>query len=237
MKKLGVIGGLGPMATVYFLQLLTCMTRAETDQQHMELLVHSRPQIPDRTAYILGKSDKSPLPDLIETGRGLAEQGAEMIAVPCITAHYFQRQLEEAVGIPVINAVEETAAYLSRRRMSRAGILATDGTVESGLFQEKLRQYGVEALVPAKDDQRKVMRLIYDDVKAGRKVEFPLFEQVSHNLRQRGADVILLACTELSLIKRDVLLERDCLDVMEVLARQAVLSCGSLKEEFQELLP
>ncbi|MCM1187936.1 MAG: amino acid racemase [bacterium] len=236
MKKLGVIGGLGPMATAYFLRLVTDMTRAETDQQHLEVLLHSRPQIPDRTAYILGKSKKSPLPDLIETGRGLAEQGAQIIAVPCITAHYFQGQLEEAVGVPVINAVEETAAYLSGRNVARAGILATDGTIESGLFQKKLQEYGVEAVIPGEEAQRKVMHLIYDDVKAGREIELPLFEQASGELSRKGAEVILLACTELSLIKRDFPIGAGYLDVMEVLARRAVLSCGSLKEEYRELI-
>lgn len=235
MRMLGVIGGLGPMATVYFLQLLTAMTRAETDQQHLELLIHSRPGIPDRTAYILGKSDQSPLPEMIEVGRGLAEQGAEILAVPCITAHYFQRQLEEAIGIPVIDAVEETAAYLERRGIVRAGVMATDGTVESRLFQDKLREHGIEAVIPGKEDQRLVMHLIYDNVKAGNPVEFPLFQQVSESLRRAGAYVVLLACTELSLIKRDFPLGPGYLDVMEVLARRAVLSCGSLKEEFREL--
>lgn len=235
MKILGVIGGLGPMATVYFLQLLTAMTRAETDQQHLEVLIHSKPGIPDRTAYILGKSDQSPLPDMIEVGRGLARQGAKVLAVPCITAHYFQRQLEEAIGVPVIDAVEETAAYLERRGIARAGVMATDGTVESRLFQDKLREHGIGAVIPGKEDQRLVMHLIYDNVKAGKPVEFPLFSQVSESLRRAGADVVLLACTELSLIKRDFPLGPGYLDVMEVLARRAVLSCGSLKEEFREL--
>lgn len=236
MKMLGVIGGLGPMATAYFLQLLTSMTQAETDQQHLEILIHSKPAIPDRTAYILGKSNRSPLPDMTEVGRSLAAQGAEILAVPCITAHYFQRQLEEAIGVPVINAVEETAEYLRRRRIFRAGVMATDGTVESGLFQNKLREHGVEAVIPTKEDQGLVMHLIYENVKAGKSVEFPLFQRVSDRLREAGADVILLACTELSLIKRDFSLGPGYLDVMEVLARRAVLSCGSLKEEFRELL-
>ena len=115
MKILGVIGGLGPMATVYFLQLLTQMSEAQTDQEHMEILIHSKPRIPDRTRYILGQSKESPLPGMIQVGRQLAEQGAEILAIPCITAHYFHRQLEEGIGIPVINAIEETADYLKKQ--------------------------------------------------------------------------------------------------------------------------
>ncbi|MCM1025412.1 MAG: amino acid racemase [Roseburia sp.] len=236
MKMLGVIGGLGPMATVYFLQLLTDMTQAETDQQHLEILLHSKPQIPDRTAYILGKSDRNPLPEMIEAGKGLVAGGAELLAIPCITAHYFRQQLEEAVRIPVIDAIEETAVYLEKRGIAQAGILATDGTIESRLFQEKLEEHGICAVIPEQGDQQVVMRLIYDEVKAGKPADFSSFQRVSGHLREAGADVILLACTELSLIKRDFPLGPGYLDVMEALARRAVLSCGSLKEEFRELL-
>ena len=91
MKKLGIIGGLGPMATAYFLQLLTRMSDAASDQEHMEILLHSKPQIPDRTRFILGQSPENPLPRMIEIGIGLKEQGAELIAIPCVTAHYFQK--------------------------------------------------------------------------------------------------------------------------------------------------
>ena len=100
MKKLGVIGGLGPMATAYFLQLLTQMSDAKSDQEHMEILLHSKPQIPDRTRFILGQSGENPLPQMVEIGVDLKSQGAEAIAIPCVTAHYFQKNLEDAIGIP-----------------------------------------------------------------------------------------------------------------------------------------
>ena len=90
MKKAGIIGGLGPKAMVYFLQLITEMTDAKTDQEHMELLIHSMPQTPDRTKFILGKSSENPLPFMMESGKELVSRGAEFIAIPCITAHYFQ---------------------------------------------------------------------------------------------------------------------------------------------------
>lgn len=235
MKVLGVIGGLGPMATVYFLQLLTQMSEAQTDQEHMEILIHSKPQIPDRTRYILGQSKDSPLSGMIQVGRQLAGQGAEILAIPCITAHYFHRQLEEGIGIPVINAIEETADYLKQQRITKAGIMATNGTIESGLFQKTLTESGIESIIPSKAAQDKVMSLIYDNVKAGKPIDMDGFYRVAKELFDRGAQVILLACTELSLIKRDFPLSDGYLDVMEVLARKAVLTCGKLKQEYMEL--
>ncbi len=236
MKTLGVLGGLGPMASAYFLQLIVQMSDAATDQEHMEVILHSKPQIPDRTRYILGQSGDNPLPQMAEAGRGLVAQGADMLAIPCITAHYFQERLEAEVGVPILHAIEETALYLEQAGITRVGILATDGTLASGLFQTCLAEYKIGCIAPKEEEQRTVMHLIYDNVKAGRPVEFPLFEAVSERLFARGAQVILLACTELSLIKRDYVLGTGFLDVLEVLARKAVLCCGCLKKEYEAVI-
>lgn len=236
MKKLGVIGGLGPMATAYFLQLLVQMSDAETDQEHMEILLHSRPRIPDRTRFILGRSGEDPVPQMVEVGKNLVSQGAELIAIPCITAHYFQEKLEAQIGVPIVNAIGETALCLKETGVSRAGILATDGTIESGLFQKAFQEYGIDCILPDPRGQAGVMKLIYEDIKAGRPVEMQLFEEISGGLFREGAQAVLLACTELSLVKRDFPLGAGFLDVMEVLARKAVLVCGRLKAEYEFLL-
>lgn len=236
MKILGVLGGLGPMASAYFLQLIIEMSEAQADQEHMEVILHSKPQIPDRTRYILGQSGDNPVPQMVQASRGLVYQGAELLAIPCITAHYFQRQLETEIGVPILNAVQETAVYLQQAGIARVGILATDGTLSSGLFQTHLAEHGIDCVVPGEQDQRAVMHLIYDNVKAGKPVELSLFESVSQGLFARDAQVVLLACTELSLIKRDHLLGAGFLDVLEVLARKAVLCCGRLKREYECLI-
>ena len=236
MKRLGVIGGLGPMATAYFLQLLIQMSDAKTDQEHMEVILHSRPQIPDRTRYILGYSGENPMPPMVEVGRGLASQGAEVIAIPCITAHYFQEELEEKIGVPILHAIEETACYLKEAGIERAGILATDGTMESCLFQKAFADHGLQWVTPDKNGQKQVMHLIYENVKAGRPVETARFEEVSGQLFREGAQAVLLACTELSLIKRDYPVGPGILDVMEVLAQKAVQTCGHLKGEYERLI-
>ena len=94
MKKLGVIGGLGPMATAYFFQLVTQMSYAECDQEHMETIIYSKPNIADRTKYILNRNEKNPVGDIIEVGNILKASGADVIAIPCITAHFFHSEAE-----------------------------------------------------------------------------------------------------------------------------------------------
>ncbi len=236
MKVLGIIGGLGPMATAYFFQLITQMTDANCDQEHIEILIHSKPQIPDRTNYILGKSQENPVWEMIKTGKDLMKQGADVLAIPCITAHYFQKELENAIGIPIINAIEETALYLQEHNISKVGIMATDGTIESRIFQRELESKGIEVIVPSKENQKKIMYLIYDNVKAGKRMDKKVFDEVGQEFIEQGAQVILLGCTEISLIKRDFGMNHNYLDVMEILARKSVLTCGKLNPEYGELL-
>lgn len=235
-KTLGVIGGLGPMATAYFLQLLTQMSDAETDQEHMDIMTISKPSIPDRTKYILGISDENPVGEMVQAGRKLKEIGAEIIAIPCITAHYFHDELESKIGLPVINAVEETAVYLKNIGIEKVGIQATEGTVRSHLFQECMNQYGIECIVPKKEAQAIITSVIYDSIKAGKAVDLSTFYRVEAELSASGAQLILLACTELSLIKRDNKMPAGYLDVMEVLAKKAVESCNRLRKEYQDLV-
>lgn len=233
MKKLGILGGLGPMATAYFLQLLTQMSDAQTDQEHMEIVLYSKPSIPDRTKYIIGESEISPVEDMVAVGQKLKEMGADILAIPCITAHYFHKELEERIGLPIIHAIEETVFRLEEEKTAKVGILATDGTIASGLFQNALEQHGIQAVIPVAESQKKLMEIIYHEIKAGAKINMPLFHQIARELFDQGAEVILLACTELSLIKKEHVLPAGYLDVMEVLARKAVQCCNRVREEYR----
>lgn len=236
MKKLGIIGGLGPLASAHFYSLITKMSKADIDQEHMEIILYSKPSIPDRTSYIIGKSDKNPLYDMIEVGSMLSDMGVAMIAIPCITAHYFHDELEKGINIPVLHAIRETGEYLKAAGVSRVGILATDGTVSSGLFQNLLKEYGIEAINPSTYGQNKVMDIIYRQVKSGKKGNLDELNEVGEELFKQGAQVNLLGCTELSILKRDYELSAGYLDVMEVLARKSVLECGVFDSQYDELI-
>lgn len=235
MKTLGIIGGLGPMAGAYFMQLLIQMTDAQRDQDHIEMILHSCPSIPDRSQYILGKSDQNPMPEMCRVGKELVQSGAEIIAIPCITAHYFHEVLERELGVPVIHAIRETAYYLKERQIHTIGIMATDGTVQSGLFTREMEKEGICCVYPSSEKQKLVMRLIYDEVKSGKSISIANLEQISKELFMEGAQIVLLGCTELSIAKRDHKLPGGFLDVMEVLAKCSVERCGKLKEKYSEL--
>lgn len=224
------------MATAYFLQLLTQMSDAKTDQEHMEIYMISKPSIPDRTSYILGRSSQSPFPQMVQTGKQLKQMGADILALPCVTAHFFHDELQREVGLPVINAVEETAVCLRNRGIKHAGILATEGTIESGIFQKALECYEVNSVIPDKEIQKKITDIIYRDIKAGKTADIEEFEHMSADLRKKGAQVVVLACTELSLIKKDFPIGSGYLDVMEALAAKAVQKCSRLRPEYKEQL-
>ena len=234
---LGIIGGLGPAATVYFMELIIQMTDAQRDQDHLEMITYNCPGIPDRTSYILGESRENPVRDMIRIGKELAVQGAACISIPCITAHYFHKELSENIPVPIIHAIQETGIELEWNHIKSVGLMATDGTIRSRIFQKELEDGGIEVHIPEKEYQEMVMQLIYKDVKAGRPVDIDCFREVSSHLRRQGAQVVILGCTELSLIKRDFPIGGGYLDVMEILAQRSVLRCrGRLKENYRNLI-
>ena len=236
-KVLGVIGGLGPIATAHFMELVINMTEVDTDQQHLPMIVYNAPYIPDRTAHILDNSQPSPLPDMLKIGQTLQSQGAACIAVPCVTAHYFMDKLEQEIHVPIINGVRETVAHLKENGVKKVGIMATDGTVRSGIFHRQLENQGMTPIAPTAAAQADVMHLIFNNVKAGKPAEMDRFFAAAADLRSQGAEAIILGCTELSLIKRDHPIGAGFIDAMEVLAQQSVLVCDKpLKQEYHCLI-
>ena len=225
-KKLGVIGGMGPAATAYFYELLTKMAKVDTDQEHIEALIISRPSIPDRTAYILGKSQKCPIAPIIETGNALVAMGADYIAIPCVTSHCFYDELSVGIKAPIIHMVRETAEHLKKANVPSAGLMATDGAISSGLFQNELEAHNIRSIAPSPQMQALVMDLIYNSVKANKPIDIDRFMTITDELKQNGAEIIILACTELSLAKREYSLSGGYADVLEVLALRSLESCG-----------
>lgn len=236
MGRLGVIGGLGPMATALFLKMVVEMTDAARDQDHIEMIVYNCPEIPDRTSYILGESGENPAPGLIALGRRLAEQDVSLIAIPCITASYFAPELREAVPVKILNAVESVRAYVLERNYRRVGLMATTGTIRCGLFQEAFAGSGCALILPGEKRQEDVMHVIYENVKANRPVERHRFEAASEELRAAGAELIILGCTELSVVREQEPIGAGYLDAMQLMAKCAVEECGSLRREYRELV-
>lgn len=222
------------MATAYFMRLVIDMTDAETDQEHIPMVVYNCPQIPDRTRYLLGLSEENPIPAIAEIGQKLAGDGADVIAIPCVTAHALHSDIQQQVELPILHAIKETADYLAEKGICKVALEATDGTVQTRVFQEELESRGMEVILPSEDSQRRVMNIIYGNVKAGKPVDMDSFAAVEQELLGRGAEVIILGCTELSMVKRDYPLKACYLDVLEVLAMAAVRECGRLRMEYRK---
>lgn len=235
--KLGVIGGLGPIATAYFLDLVVKMTDAHFDHEHLEMIIYNCPSIPDRTSYILGKCLDNPAIPMIQIGKQLEAQGMDYIAIPCITAHHFYDSLAKNIKIPILNVIKETVMHLKDSGVKSVGVAATEGTITSELFQKELSAEGINYVLPSHIAQDNLMHLIYNDLKAGKEAEIDRFFNVSNELKKNGSEVIILGCTELSLIKRNYSIGSGYLDAMEVLARASILSCqGLLKNEYKYLI-
>lgn len=223
----GVLGGLGPMATVYFYDMVVEMTDAKKDQDHVDMIIMNRATTPDRTAYIVGESEESPLGQLVEDAKRLEAAGADFLVLTCNTAHYFHREINESVNIPLLNMIEETVEYAIEKGHSKIGILATTGNIKMENYQNVCREKGVDFYIPENEIQSKVMKIIYEDVKAGNKADMDVFNEIVETLKLNGCDCAILGCTELSIIKKDEKLPDDFfIDSSEVLAINTIKKSG-----------
>lgn len=228
-KVLGILGGVGPLATIYFADLVIKMTDAKSDQEHIAMVILNHASIPDRTEYILDNTKPNPLPVMIADAQQLERDNCDYIVIPCNTAHYFFDEIQKSVSVPIINILEETVSYAQRTvpNLKCLGILATEGTVKSGAYQSIIEKHGLSCCVPNAEDQSSLMHIIYDQVKAGEKVDICEFLRIVGELKKQGSDAVILGCTELSVIKKDFNLHQaDIVDSMECLARASITLCG-----------
>lgn len=227
--KLGVLGGVGPAATVDFMRKIVRLTQAARDQDHIKVVVEQNPQIPDRTANLVGDGD-DPTIALLATCQRLEADGADAVAIPCNTAHAYVRRIQRHLGIPIVNMLSEVVAHVRAQMpdVCRLGLLATSGTVASGVYREVVEPAGMRLLEPDAALQAQVMQAIYGarGVKAGHtsgECSDHLAAAIEH-LHRRGAQAVILGCTELPLIELPSHV-RQCvplLDPTEILASRCV---------------
>lgn len=203
--RIGVVGGVGPLATVDFMEKVIARTPADRDQDHVEMVVEHNPSIPDRTAYLTGEG-QDPTLALLATCRKLEARGADLIAIPCNTAHAFIPRLQRHVGIPIIDMIAETATVAKKLLggSGTVGLLATSGTVSQGLYATALALQDIACITPDDAHQERVMRAIFgpEGVKAGHVTGscFTDLAEAADSLAARGAGLLILGCTELPLI-------------------------------------
>lgn len=227
MKTIGIIGGMGPLATVDLYRRIVLRTKSLKDQDHIHVIIDSNTNIPDRTKAIISNGE-DPTIELIKSAKMLEQGGADFLIMPCNTAHYFIDKIKSSVQIPFVNMLEETVKYTLNKygKDTVVGIMATDGTIKSEIYADYYSKLGIKTVVPDKT-QEKIMKFIYDVIKSGKYDEGTdlLFECVEE-LKEKGATAFLLGCTELSSAQYLYNFNGPFINPMEVLTEASILYAG-----------
>lgn len=222
-KTIGILGGMGPMATCDLMKKIIENTDASCDQEHVRICVDSNTNIPDRTAAILGEG-KDPRPEMIKSAVRLQSMGADVMIVPCNTAHCFLPDVEKCVDIPILHMPRETARALQAQGVRIAAVLATDGTLRTGLYDQELTNLGITPIHPEPEDQKMIMSIIYDYVKAGKSYPYPeRLAAMQERLARQGVECMILGCTELPIAFSQINTTLPTIDPTTVLAQAAIL--------------
>ncbi|MBQ0125312.1 MAG: aspartate/glutamate racemase family protein [Clostridiales bacterium] len=234
-KTLGIIGGMGTFAGECFLNLVMRHTKAETDNDRIDVIMTSFPSAADRSDFILGKSTSSPLESIKRSIEILSYGGAQVIAMPCNTATYFLDEIKKYSQIPILNIVELTVSAAYRLGAKKVGILATSGTVYSGIYQKECAKYGIEAIFPENDEQSAVVNDIYLCLKSRGNSNGTAIH-AAQNLIYRGCDQVIFGCTELSLVDvSNCKIKDKIIDSSTALAKAAIEACGKVAVGFDKI--
>jgi aspartate racemase len=228
-KVIGILGGMGPEATIDLFTKIVHSTPASKDQDHLRIIIDNNPAIPDRQEALL-HNGPSPVPLIIETAKNLESAGADFIVIPCNTAHYWIDQVREAVRIPIVDMIGETAEELARSYPSArtVGLLAASGTVKSGLYQRHLLKKGIRTICPSSMDQDELMHAIYGVKGGDASGPSVAVTQIAQKLIADGAEALIAGCTEIPLVIKAGDLAAPIIDATLVLARRAVeIALGS----------
>lgn len=228
-KVIGVLGGMGPEATLSFYEKLIADTPAARDQDHLRVVIDSNPKVPDRSEAIL-RHGGSPVPAMLRGVHALARAGADFVAIPCVSAHFFVNELRRLSPLPLLSMLDVLAQGIRERHpeIRTVGLLATTGTIEGRFLQRRLARSGITAIVPPDDDQQRVMSAIYaiKGSAAGRAPIARALRRVAERLVAEGAQAIVLGCTEIPLVLQPGDLRVPVFDTVRLLARAAILAAG-----------
>ncbi len=228
-KIVGVLGGMGPDATVDFMAKVIALTPAEKDQDHVHMIVDQNPKVPNRQEAILADGE-DPGPVMAEMAQRLEAAGADFLVVPCNSAFGFASVVAGAVSIPLVSIIDVTVAAAVKNGATAVGVLATDGCLKAHVFQDALEKAGVEPVLPTDYELSKLMTLV-NRIKAGYQGETIVREMVTlaAALVDRGAQSVIAGCTEIPLVLDDAAIDVPLISSTDALAQQAVaLALGEI---------
>ena len=232
---LGILGGCGPAAGAHFYERLIALTEARTDADHVDVLLSGRASTPDRTHAML-HGERGAMDALLRDAALLADAGVDLLALPCHTAHAYLPELRSSLHVPLLDMVEMTVEEAFRRSKSRLGVLCTEGTRRTGIYDRAAAGYGLRVIYPSPSVQKQVNFLIYEVLKQGRTDFGAGVRTALADLAAQGCDAVSLSCTELSLPAtmtpphlyswNGKLREIPVIDPIELLAKRAIIACG-----------
>ena len=230
---MGILGGMGPLATSFFFDRIVRHTDAERDQDHIDICILNRASMPDRTQEIEDKDEARFVGLAVDDCRKMELMGVEYIAVPCNTSHYFFEEIQSQIQAQLIHMVRETVLEAKRQcpQIRKLGIMATNGTVMADVYGKECRAQGIEAVYPSEKMQKNVMHIIYEEVKKGKRGEADRFYRIVGELMEQGCERVVLACTELSYFKQYYELPEYIMDAMDVLVRRFIELSGKKYKE------
>jgi len=224
-KIVGVIGGLGPEATVDLMRRVIEATPAKDDADHIRMIVDNNPKIPSRIKALIEGTGESPAPLMAEMARKLAAFGADFLVIPCNTAHFYYDDICAAVDIPILNMVDLTVENVLQENpfIQTAGLLASEAVLRTRLYQRRFDERGVKQIRPSSELQTRIMTSIRK-IKVGKYQEEDkrVLQIAAEELMSRKAEVLIVACTELSIISDSIDVEVPIYDASQVLAEGIV---------------
>ena len=222
-KTIGILGGMGPLTTIILAEKIIEKTPAKYDQDHLRMIIYSNAKIPSRIDSII-KNSESPQLELEKSAQLLEKSGADFIIIPCNTAHYWYKDICQAVKIPVLNIIEETTKYVVNHfQEDSVLLLGTDATIKVALYERAFQKYNRGTITPNQVEQ-KVINLAINGVKAGQVVENSAIEdlvKIVEKYNRKGTKIIIAGCTEISLLL-PLLPPCEKIDPLEILAQAAV---------------
>lgn len=223
MKKVcGIIGGMGPLATVDFFYKVVINTKANCDNEHVHLIIDNNTSIPDRSNYILSKTN-SPFQQLLNSAKKLESAGCNFLCIPCNTCHYFYDDIKKEIKIPIINMIEEVMIYLTKHNIKTVGLLSSTGTIKSHIYDKFATKYGITLLKPNAIEQEIVMSFIYDEVKSkSSNYNLDGILSVIENLKDKNIEALILGCTELPIALNENNTKITCIDSTLILAKKVI---------------
>ena len=230
-KTIGILGGMGPEATLNCFSRIISSTPAKKDQEHLRVIIYSNPKVPDRTAAIIADGE-SPVPILVAGCRSLQKAGADFIIIPCVSAHFFLDEIQQQSALPILSIFDVVSETITsdHPQIKTVGLMGTTGTINGGLFQKRLAAEGIEIMVADESQQSKVMEAIYDiknsqPTRSRAQITSDLVA-VADDLISKGARGIIAGCTEIPLALKQKHLPVPYFDALTILARAAIFKAG-----------